>query len=477
MRRVSLEEIADATGGKLSGDATGVEVSCVNTDSRDLDPGGVFFALTGPRFDGHSFLEDVRRSGVKAAVVRRGRPLAREFASRHPSYPLVLVRDTAVALGDLAALVRSGLDLEVVGVTGTTGKTSTKDMLASILSVDRAVASSSGSYNNEIGLPLTIFSAGAADDLLVAEMGARRPGDVLRLCEIARPKYGIVTNVGAGHLEVFKTLDAVARTKGELARCLPAEGCLFLNAGDVLVRKMARHSKAEVVFFGDGEGSRYTAFDVRLDARARASFRLLGPDMSIEVGLAVSGRHQVENALAAAACAHTLGSSANAIKKGLETSRVSKWRTECLDSAYGFTIINDSYNSNPESMKAALATLVEASAGRRTVAVLGCMGELGKDSRDFHALAGSQAASGKIDIVVTVGRKAGDIAAGALRAGLPRGSAFRCDDIEEALGVLACVLEPDDIVLVKASRSVGFEALADALASPAFKDGKPVTNV
>lgn len=477
MRSIDLEQIAGATGGKLTGDVRGVKISGVSTDSRELDPDGIFFALSGDRFDGHSFLEKVMRAGVKAAVVAEGNPLAREFSGKHPSWPLVIVRDTLTALGDLALWVRSGLDLKVIGITGTTGKTSTKDLLVSILSLDHSVEATEGNFNNEIGLPLTIFSAGSDDDVMVAEMGARRPGDIERLCDIAKPEDGVITNVGPGHLETFKSLDAVARTKGELAACLPAGGHLFLNAGDRSAGKMARSSRAEAVYFGEGKGADYRAVGVDVDSEARASFGLLGPGLSIEVSLKVSGRHQVENALAAAACAHVLGSPPAFIKKGLESSELSRWRTECVRAAGGFMVINDAYNANPASMEAALATLAEAAAGRRTVAVVGGMEELGAGSRDFHLDAGSRAALLEIDIVVTVGRKARDIAAGAVREGLPRGSAFRCEDVTEALGVLGCILEPGDVVLVKASRAAGLEALAAALASPAFNERKLVANV
>ena len=477
VRSVSLERVAEAMGGTLAGEATRLSVSSVCTDTRQVARKDLFFALKGPNFDGHAFLEKARRGGVKAAVVAARNPLANEFREARPAFPLVVVGDTLRALGDLAAMVRSGLELTAVGITGTTGKTSTKDFLASILSQDRRVCAARGSFNNEVGLPLTIFEASGKDRVLIAEMGARRPGDIERLCSIAQPDLGVVTNIGPGHLVNFKTLDTVASTKSELGRCLPETGQLLLSASDPWTPKLARRSRAGVVRFGKGKGSSYRAERVRLDAMARASFELAGPGFSVEVELPAVGRHQVDNALAAAACAHVMGSGPEQIKRGLESSSLSPWRTECVECAGGYLVINDAYNANPQSMSAAIETLCEAADGRRKIAVLGCMEELGASSREFHFEAGRQAARQGVDIVVTVGRKARDIASGASEAGLPKGSTFRCDDAEDATRLLSYILEQGDVVLVKASRVSRLESLSDEITSPAFAGRKLVTDV
>lgn len=477
MRSVSLERVARATGGTLSGEAGRMSVSSVSTDTRELSGGELFFALDGPNFDGHAFLDAARSAGAKAAVVSSKNKLAREFRESDSAFPMVTVTDTLCALGDLAMMVRSGMDITVVGVTGTTGKTSTKDFLTSIMSREQRVCSAKGSFNNEIGLPLTIFKAGPRDRVIITEMGARRPGDIDRLCDIARPDAGIITNIGPGHLERFKTVDSVADTKGELARCLSADGQLVLNAADRWTPRIARASKAPVTRFGKGRGSAYRAEKVHVDQHGITSFILTGPGFTLDVTLPAIGRHHADNALAAAACAHVLGCEPGSIKEGLERSSLSRWRTELVECPGEVTVINDAYNANPESMRAAIQTLCEAGNGWRKIAVLGCMAELGTSSREFHREAGRQAADAGVDILITVGRKARDIAGGAAEAGLPRGSTFRCQDADDALGLLGHILEPGDMVLVKASRVAQLETLPDRLTSATSARGKRVTDV
>lgn len=477
MRSLSLEEVAEATGGSPAGEWARLSINRVGTDTRALRSGDLFFALKGPNHDANGFLDDAMRRGAKAAVVSSKSPLAADFHSRNPEFPLVMVKDTLKALGDLAARVRRSLDIEAVGITGTTGKTCTKDMLVSILSRDKGVAGSEGSFNNEVGVPLTVFGIRKKDSVLVAEMGARRTGEIRRLAGVVLPRVGIITNVGPGHLELFKTEETVADTKAELARCLPEGGNLLLNAADPWTRKIARQTRARVTMFGVGRGSAYRAYGVKTDEDARPSFTIRGPGLEVDVRLNAVGRHQVENALAAASCAHLMGAGVAAIKVGLEKARLSAWRTERTVCAGGFTVINDAYNANPRSMAAALDTLAEASGARRSVAVLGGMAELGSRSVDFHREMGVKAAELDIDLLVTVGRRARAIATGAIEGGLPRGSVFRCDDVAGALDVLSCLLEPEDVVLVKASRAMGLEALPERIASPAFVQGRLVTDV
>jgi UDP-N-acetylmuramoyl-tripeptide--D-alanyl-D-alanine ligase len=403
--------------------------------------------------------------------------MAGNFHRRNPEFPLVQVKNTLKALGDLASFIRSGLEINSIGITGTTGKTCTKDLLVSILSVEGNVAASKGSYNNEVGIPLTIFGVRRKDSVLVAEMGARRAGDIRKLAEIVVPDTGIITNVGPGHLEIFKTQETVARTKGELARCLPRGGDLLLNAADPWTRKISRETDARVTMFGTGRGTAYRAEKVSLDGKARPTFTLHGPGFEVEVRLPAVGRHQVENAVAAAACAHVIGVPAENIKKGLEKATLSPWRTECVECDAGYLIINDAYNANPRSMDAALRTLAEAAGPRRTIAVLGGMAELGAQSDQFHHQAGMKAAELDIDLLVIVGRRARQIGVGAIEGGLPRGSVFRCEDVTEALDLLSCIVEPGDVILVKASRVMGLETMPERLAAPAFTSGKLVANV
>lgn len=454
-----------------------MSVASIGTDSRIPVGKDLFVALKGDRFDGHLFLQEAARRGAKAALVARRSPRLQEFLESNPGFPLVLVGDTLKAIGDLAAYLRGRLDIMVAGITGTTGKTCTKDYLVSILSGEYKVAFSPGSYNNEVGIPLTVFGVNEKDQVLITEMGARHPGDIKRLADIAKPRFGIITNVGPGHLELFKTEDAVAGAKAELARAIPEEGTLVLNADDHWSRWIARQASAPVVRFGFGRRSDYRATHVTIDGMGRPRFQLHGSGFEARVRLPGAGRHQVANALAAAACAHAMGVPPERIARGLETASLSRWRMEVSETGAGYLLINDAYNANPHSMAAALETLGTIGRGRRTIAVLGGMAELGEFSRRYHGEAGRKVAALDIDLLVTVGRKARVLAAAALEAGMPRGSVFRCDDAGRAESLLEDILEPGDVILVKASRAAGLESLADALKGPGLRREKLMANV
>lgn len=475
MRSVSLREVARATGGTLDG-AEEASISSVFTDTRQ-EGGDLFIALRGERFDGHEFLERAVEMGARAAVARRGDPRLADLRRLQPGFPTVAVKDTLEAMGDLAAHVRGSAGLKVAAVTGTTGKTCTKDYLVSLLATTYRAAGSKGSYNNEVGLPLTIFTLDRDDEALVVEMGARRPGDITRLAEIALPEYGIVTNIGPGHLELFGTEESVAGAKGELAAALPASGALVLNADDPWTRGIARRSRARVVRFGTGRAGEFRAAKVSLDREGRPTFELRSAGLRETVRLPGAGRHQVPNALAAVACAVQMGVPQEKVPAALESARPGRWRMEIKRSPDGYTVINDSYNANPRSMAAALATLGEVGPPRRTVAVLGPMAELGPRSAGYHEEAGESVVENDVDLLVTVGRKARAYASAAVGCGMPRGSVFRCEDIDEAAGLLAQLLEPEDVVLVKASRAFGLERLAAAMLEPGFPGGKLVVNV
>lgn len=467
MRSVSLGQVAQATGGELAGPGR-LMISSVGTDSRDQPVKDLFFALKGERYDGHSFLGDVISAGAKAAVVERGDPKLAGLRRRYADYPLVIVHDTMEALGDLAGWVRGRLDILVVGITGSTGKTCTKDLLSSIVEGEHPVCVSPGNYNNEIGTPLTIFSVEKKDRVLVVEMAARHPGDIRRLSQIAKPRFGIITNVDVTHLELFRDPEGVAKAKSELAAALPEDGVLFLNAENRWSAWIAGRTRARVVKFGYSRRAQYRATNVRLSAKGEPSFMLSGPGFKSEVTLRVVGKHQVENALAAAACAHELGLSPGVIADGLARGSLSQWRMEVAEAAGGYLVINDAYNASPHSMQAALEALKVVGGTRRTIAVLGCMAELGRARRDYHIEIGRLVASLDIDVLVCVGSAARDYAVAALKAGLPRGSVFRCEVNEDALQLLRDIVEPGDVILVKASRVMGMESLAHALGSSGF---------
>jgi len=467
MRSVSLAQVARATGGELAGPGR-LMISGVCTDSREDRVKDLFFALRGENHNGHSFLGKAVSAGARAAVVERDDPKLAGFRRSHADIPLVIVQDTLVALGDLAAWVRGRLDIPVVGITGSTGKTCTKDLLASIVKREYPARVSPGNYNNEIGTPLTVFSVDRKDRVLVVEMGARGPGDIKRLSQIAKPRFGIITNVDVTHLELFRDAEGVAEAKSELAAALPDDGVLFLNADNRWSAWIARRTQARVVKFGYSRRAQYRATRVRLSERGEPSFVLTGPGFKSEVSLKVIGKHQVENALAAAACAREMGISPGVIADGLARGVLSQWRMEVSDADGGYLVINDAYNASPHSMKAALETLETVGGDRRTIAVLGRMAELGRASRGYHLEIGRLVASLDIDILVCVGDAARDYAVGALGAGLPKGSVFRCEVKEDALELLRDIVEPGDVILVKASRVVGMESLARELGSSGF---------
>jgi UDP-N-acetylmuramoyl-tripeptide--D-alanyl-D-alanine ligase len=460
MIEMRLADVAAVTGGRLHR-ATGDElVRAVEFDSRAIRPGGLFLALPGERVDGHEFA---------AAAVAAG--AAGVLAARPVDAPAVLVPPAPRAVGTgldatdpdgsgaavLAALARLAAHvvaalpgLTVVGVTGSSGKTSTKDLLAAVLRPLGPTVAPPGSFNNELGLPWTALRADAGTRHLVLEFSARGPGHIAALARAVPPRIGVVLNVGSAHLGEFGSVAAIAAAKGELVESLPPRGVAVLNADDPAVRAMAGRSAARVVLVGQAADATITARDLRLDA-GRPRFRLVTPAGSAPVALALVGAHHVGNALAAAAVAVELGATPDAVAEALGTATpASRWRMEVTDRPDGVTVINDAYNANPDSMRAALEALTAVGAGRRTWAVLGRMGELGDEAAAAHA--GVAAAARRLGVHELVAVGSPDYGAARTVAG-----------IEEAAELLRAELRPGDVVLVKASRAAGLEKLAAAL--------------
>ncbi len=468
MIALPLAEVARAVGAALphaAADPSGATVTGVTLDSRTVAPGDLFVAVAGERVDGHGFLDAAAAAGAVAALTTRpGGPL-----------PALVVDDTVVALGRLAALVHSRLataGLLTIGITGSSGKTSTKDLLGQVLATAGPTVSPPGSYNNDIGLPLTVLSADAGTRYLVLEMGARGIGHIARLCTVARPDVGVVLNVGSAHLGEFGSAEAIAQAKGELVEALPESGTAVLNADDPPVLGMAPRTRARVVTTGRSDGADVRAAGVVLDDAARARFTLAAGGEEHPVALQVVGGHQVDNALSAAAAALAAGMPPSAVAAALSQAQPrSRWRMEVTRRADGVTVVNDAYNANPESMRAALAALSGLPATRR-VAVLGGMAELGPDAAAEHERLGRDAVAGGVDLLVAVGPDAVGMVAGATAAGAHHGEGHRTDaatrvesvpDRAAALDLLSEVLVPGDVVLVKASRSNGLEVLAAGL--------------
>ncbi len=449
-----LGELAEAVGGRLAGRADVVVSAPASIDSRAVDPGGLFVAVPGERVDGHEFTAEAIAAGAAAVL-----------AQRDVDAPAVLVDDTTEALGRLAAAVRLQLGCTTVALTGSQGKTGTKDMVAHLLAPEGPVVAPVGSHNNELGVPLTVLQADASTAYLVCEMGARHHGDIRYLCEIVRPSVGLVLNVGVAHLGEFGSRDEIARAKGELVEALPADGVAVLNADDPRVAAMASRTAARVVTFGESAGADVRLSDLRLDESGRPAFTLGADAGFVDLQLRTLGAHQALNAAAAAATALAVGVPLDDVAARLATAEpLSRWRMEAQQRADGVLVINDAYNANPDSMRAALQTLVVVAAGRpgRSFAVLGEMRELGATSEQEHAAVGRLVAELGVDELVVVGEPARAVADGARQAGA-RAQPVVVSDQAGALAYLEGRLRPGDVVLVKASRATGLERVAATL--------------
>jgi UDP-N-acetylmuramoyl-tripeptide--D-alanyl-D-alanine ligase len=433
--RLRTSDIATAVGGRLEG--PDVTVDGASHDSRAVAVGQLFVPVVAER-DGHEFIADALARGA-AAYLSAG-PVQGGTA--------IVVDDTVRALQDAGRLARSRLPDRVVGITGSVGKTSVKDLLAAVLSQRHATSASARSFNNELGVPLTLLGAPDGTEAVVVEMGARGLGHIRELCSIASPTVGVVTRVAAVHTEVFGTIDDVARGKGELVEALPAAGAAVLNADDERVAAMASRTSARVVTFGAGGEVR--ADEVSLDDELCGRFRLRSPWGDADVALGVRGRHQVDNALAAAAAALVLDVPLDAVVTGLAAGELSPWRMELAVAPSGARILNDAYNANPTSVAAALESLAALPAARRT-AVLGVMAELGDDEGEEHARVGELAHRLGVRLITVAAPAYGgeDVAT--------------VEDAIERLGAL----DAGDAVLVKGSRVAGLERLAEALLSRA----------
>jgi len=458
---MTLAEIAAAVGGRLAAEDPELTVTGpVEYDSRTIRPGGLFVAFRGERVDGHDFARSAVADGGAVAVLG-SRPV--------DGVPMVLVEDARAALGRLARVVLDRLPaLTVVGVTGSSGKTTTKDLVAQLTARLGPTIAPAGSLNNELGHPYTALRADVDTRYLVLEKGARGIGHVRYLCEIAPPRIAIVTNVGVSHLGEFGSVEAIAEAKGELVEALPADGLAVLNADDPRVRAMAARTGARVVLVGEAADAQLRAEEVSLDDRGRPSFTLVTPDGRVPVRLRISGRHQVGNALAAAAVAYHLGMPSGELAEALGGLTLpSTRRMDVFDRVDGVTVIDDSYNANPASTGAALRALAAMGRGRRTVAVLGYMAELGEFERGGHEEVGRLAAELRVDRLLVVGEPAAPIRDGAATVADWGGESVLVTDQQAAIELLRRELRPGDVVLVKGSRYRTWD-VADALREAAI---------
>ncbi|BBZ54723.1 UDP-N-acetylmuramoyl-tripeptide--D-alanyl-D-alanine ligase [Mycolicibacterium phocaicum] len=491
---LTLAEIADIVGGELS-DVTPEAAAAtrvtgtVEFDSRAVTAGGLFLALPGARTDGHDFAAGAVAAGAVAVLAARpvGVPaiVVKPVAGQVDSASGALEHDTdgsgaavLAALGKLARAVADRLvagGLRIIGVTGSSGKTSTKDLLAAVLAPLGEVIAPPGSFNNELGHPWTVLRATEDTDFLVLEMSARHPGNIAALAAIAPPSIGVVLNVGTAHLGEFGSRDVIAATKSELPQAVPADGVVILNADDGAVAAMADVTGARVVRVSRSPGADLWAGDVTLDELARPRFTMHAGEQQVDITLAVHGDHQVSNALSAAAVALECGATLQQVADALAgAGPVSKHRMQVTTRADGVVVVNDAYNANPDSMRAGLKALAwmaksaraESGAPVRSWAVLGEMAELGDDAIAEHDSIGRLAVRLDVSrlVVVGTGRTMGAMQHGAVMEGSWGSEVSPVPDAGAALDLLRAELEPGDVVLVKASNSAGLGALAEELA-------------
>jgi UDP-N-acetylmuramoyl-tripeptide--D-alanyl-D-alanine ligase len=484
---VTVDEIAMVLGGQLSpaegvgsprdrhssGDGAAV-ITALTADSRTVIPGALFVALRGERVDGHDYVAAAAAAGAAASLTRQ--PVAGALC--------LVVADPLVALGRVSRYLvdRASSDgLQVVGITGSVGKTSTKDLLAQVLEEAGPTIAPAGNLNNELGVPLTVGRIDARTRFLVAEMGARGIGHIAYLCDIAPPRVGLVLNVGQAHVGEFGGQAAIAQAKGELVESLPVDGWAVLNIDDPLVWAMGRRTQAQVmpwstlqsldngVWASELVGNAYGRYSFTLHERLDGGLEHRAP-----VELQLTGRHQVANAVAAAAAAVALGLEIDQVAVALRRAAPrSHWRMELHDRSDGVTVINDSYNANPESMRAALSTLAELGrAGRDTWAVLGDMLELGDLAPDEHADIGRFAAQLGVDHLVAVGEHGSQMTSAAVAAGFPSRQAVAVADKTDAVALVTAGLRAGDVVLVKASRGLALDTVADDILTAVDRDGE-----
>ena len=470
-------EIAEITNGRLAADPT-ITPSAVVTDSREATEGSLYVAKPGETADGHDFIGSAFERGAVLALVERDVP----NGSGLP-YPVIVVEDAVLAMGALAAesvrRIRArreaeGSDLTVIGITGSAGKTTTKDLLAGILATEGATVSPQGSYNGEVGVPLTVFKAGFDTRHLVIEMGATGIGHIRYLADMVRPTIGVVLGIGTAHAGEFGGVDNIAVAKGELLEALPDNGTAVINLDDGRVAAMRSRTSAKILGFSaqgaeDVPDAGIRAAHVETNPGGNPEFELLLPDEAAghQVRSRLIGAHHVTNLLAAAGAAYAAGVPGDRIAASLSAqSAASRWRMERTERPDGVTIINDAYNANPESMRAALRTLADLGRGRRTWAVLGAMLELGSDSIPEHMAVGTQVVRLNISRLVVVGREARSLYVSAVNEGSWGEECVFTETAEEAYELLQSELEPGDLVLFKSSNSVGLRHLGDRIALP-----------
>ncbi|MBM7557938.1 UDP-N-acetylmuramoyl-tripeptide--D-alanyl-D-alanine ligase [Halanaerobacter jeridensis] len=455
MKALSLIEIADAVDGEINNKVE-LTIDSISTDTRQLESGDLFIALIGENFDAHDFLEQAFAKGAKAAVVSADKDYSID-------QPLIKVEDTTRALQDLAAYYLQQFSLPVIAVTGSTGKTTTKDLIASVVGQKYKTLKTQGNFNNEIGLPLTLFRLDESYEAVVLEMGMRGLGEIDQLTEIAPPDIGVVTNVGKTHIELLGSIDNIAQAKSELVQSLDSTGVAILNADDQRVKNMAQLTTADIIYYGIEAKADLKGGNIKtLAQQDQVFFELFGAGEKTEVILPMPGEYNVYNALAAAAVGLELRLDLEQIQVGLSNASLTEKRNQILSTAAGIKIINDTYNANPTSVRAGLKTLSQISEQRK-IAVLGDMLELGTVAEDEHYKLGAVVAAEGIDYLITIGDLAAEIARGAEDNGVDKSKIFTYNNKENLVVKLKNIMKADDTILVKASRGMKLEEIVESI--------------
>ncbi len=451
-----MEFVVAAGAGELVQGSPATPIRRVNTDSRQAQPGDLFVALSGERFDGHEFIAEVAQKGAAAVLVEETRRLP-----ALPNCVVIAVANTRQAYGRIAAAYRKQFTLPMIAVGGSNGKTSTKELIAAVLRQKLNPLWSEASFNNDVGVPATLLRLDQTHRAAVLEVGTNHPGELAALVGLIEPQFGVITNIGREHLEFFTDLEGVAREEGALAEALPANGKLFLNGDDEWSDAIAKRTQAVVTRVGSGAHCEWRVSTVKMDKNG-STFTVTAPTKEFSGAYRISllGRHQVGNALFAIALGAELGLNRAEIKQGLATCEPAKMRLQLYEAA-GVRVLDDAYNANADSMVAALQVLQELPCKGRRVAVLGDMAELGAHSESAHAEVGRRAAELGVEQLIAVGKMAGTMAQAARGAGLSR--VIELADAEAAATAIKSFLKPGDTVLLKASRSSRLERIAQAL--------------
>lgn len=452
MAEFTVAEVCTATGGIVQGEAAGVRFQGICTDTRTVHPGNLFIALTGERFDGHEFLKQALEKGAAGVVI------SKKTAEMPAGAVAVVVDNTLKALQDIAHFHRSRFSIPVIAITGSNGKTTTKDLTAAILESKLSVLKTEANFNNEIGLPRTLLNLTKEHQVAVVEMGMRGPGEIAELAGIAKPTAGIVTNVGETHIELLGSLANIAAAKAELVEAVPSQGFVVLNADNAYVKAMSGKAAGKVIFYGIEHPADIQAVQIQVEG-LHTTFMCRCYGAAFPLKLPMIGMHNVYNTLAAVAAAWELGLSAQDIQAGLDRFQPSSMRQQ-IERVGEYIVINDAYNASPLSMAGAIATLQQVAAGR-SIAVLGDMLELGDVAIEAHHRIGQTAGQCGVDAVVTVGALAEHIVIAAREAGIKE--AVACQSHEDAAAALRRILQPGDTILLKGSRGMKMEKILEML--------------